>query len=170
MSAKPGHLGRIRIGGTILRAHRWTVNDHVEDFDVSNFDQLGFGDYIPGLEDMDVSFEAYWDPVDNPFQLPLNIVPGTVIGPVVFSIDRVANVGEDWSWKGLLVLSVNTEVGVRSATHYAVQAKYASATSQEADIAARIVNPNVTLIEGFRPLVGGDDIVTPRPATVVPRP
>ncbi len=122
MSAKSGHKGRIKVNSTVLRSHRWSVNDRVEDFDVTTFENLGFGDYIPGLRDGDISFDAYWDPVDNPFSAPLSLVPGTFASSIQLFIDKGA-ITEVYSFGFPLIVSVNMETATRMATHYSVTAK-----------------------------------------------
>ncbi len=124
MPALAGFRGRITVNGTtMLRAHRVSINQKVDEFDVTAFENNANGDYIAGIQDFDITIDAYYDPTDNPFTTPLNLVPGAILTSVVIKLNKALGAVQQYSFPSLLVVTCNQEFGVRDTVHYSITAK-----------------------------------------------
>lgn len=121
MAALAGFLGRIIVNGTNLHAYHWTIDAKVDDFDVTTFENFGVGQYEAGIADFDISFDAYYDPVDNPFNGPLNLTPG-FFAAITIRYNK-AGATQSWTFPNVLITSVHNETGVRDVIRYTVTGK-----------------------------------------------
>lgn len=140
MAAFSARNARISYEGTNLLGLKWSINVKVDEIDVSNFEGRGYVDYIGGLWEADVSFDAI---VDNSRAGPGNftqIWPGKLTLPVIFYFDAgtarhvttaalVASATvpatRGFLFGSLLITSVSVEAEVRSFVRMSVTAKNA---------------------------------------------
>jgi hypothetical protein len=121
---------RVKLGAVNIYAMRWTINAKTDDLDVSNCEGGGFGTYIPGLIDADVTFDGIWDSVQDPFANPPNISPGAFFGNGLtganatckFYLDYV-NLASFWSFSSLLITSVSQDTDVRGFLKFSCTSK-----------------------------------------------
>jgi hypothetical protein len=124
---------RVQINGSNLFAMRWTITAKTDDLDVTNFESGGFGIYFGGIMDADITFDAVWDSVQDPFANPPTIQPAAILGngqtgagaTVKFFLDWI-NLGVFWSFSGILVTSVTQDTDVRGFIKFSVAAKNAT--------------------------------------------
>jgi hypothetical protein len=123
---------RVQINGANLFAMRWTITVKTDDLDVTNFETGGFGTYFGGIIDADITCDAVWDSVQDPFNNPPAIQPAVILGngqvgagaTVKFFLDFV-NLGVFWSFAGILITSVTQDTDVRGFIKYSFSAKNA---------------------------------------------
>lgn len=143
MAILAGFGGRITVNGTVLRAHHWSVDWKVEDFDITTFENFGVGSYLPGLIDADVTFDAYYDTVDNPFSAPIAIAPGTYDALVITYIK--GNAAITWTLPNVLCVTVHSETGVRDVIRYTYTGKFSgTGTSGVAVITNQVTPPSAS--------------------------
>lgn len=123
MAGFSGHTAIVRVNGANLEAHRYSVDWKIQDFDVTSFTNVNFGEYTSGLADVDISFDAFYDSTDNPFGAPISLIPGTIVS-IVITLDTsgVHSTGT-WNFPKTLLTSVRQESGVRDTVHYSVTGK-----------------------------------------------
>lgn len=126
MTAFAGFGGRITVGtgATVLRGYRWVVDWKADDFDVSCFENNAYGNYIAGLIDADVTIDAYWDTIDNPFAAPMSIAPGANIGPLTILYTKSNGVSQLWNFANFLVVDVHNETNMHDVVRYTFHGKY----------------------------------------------
>lgn len=114
MPGLSGHHARILVNdNNNYRATRWSVDWKVEDFDTTTFENFDVGIYTPGLNDFTVSFDAFWDTADNPFNAPLSIVPGETIRLRIQFDKSLDLTPAAWEFQRVLVVDCRSEGAVR---------------------------------------------------------
>ncbi len=137
---------------TNLMATKWTVNMKVDELDVSNFEGFGYVDYIPGLWEADISFDAIWGSgaaavvptaslggttalsaaAEQPLVPPI-FYPGTYTGIRLFmdsgratdpaGAAMASNDATAWSFPKCLICSASHDAEVRGFIKYSITAK-----------------------------------------------
>lgn len=124
MAVYSGKFARIQIGGVNLTSTRWTVNCKVDALDITTQSDLGYGRYQGGVMDADISFEAFWDGTNNPFNVP-SLKPNSTVAITIF-VDRVnlPNAAtQTFIFPEVFVESVSTDAEVRGMVKYTVSGK-----------------------------------------------
>lgn len=135
MAAFSARNARISFEDTWLLALKWTVNIKADELDVSNMESQGYADYIGGLWEADISFDAIVDSAvaSNSFY----IWPGKNTGTVTFYFDYSTNVPsitnnnaqvasattKNIAFTSLFLSSVNIDAEVRGFLRMSVSAK-----------------------------------------------
>lgn len=122
MSAVAGFNGRITINGTTLRANSYSITASADLPEVTNFESGGIGQYIPGVRDWELSFDAHWFSEDNPFRAPLSITNGATLNNVNVFINK-GTAGTKWVFTTMLVMSVDSTQATRDTCHYTARLK-----------------------------------------------
>ena|SRR5882762_10595835 len=122
MSAVAGFNGRITIGGTTLRANSYSITSSADLPEVTNFESGGIGQYIPGVRDWELSFDAHWFTEDNPFRAPLAITNGATMNNINVFINKGLAVSK-WVFTTMLVMSVDMTQATRDTAHYTCRFK-----------------------------------------------
>lgn len=132
MGAVAGYLARVRINSTNLRASRWSVAWKVDEFDTTTFENFGMGQYTPGLLDFDISFDAFYDPLDNPFQPALSLQPGLYASlQIIYDKTGLLSTGT-WVFPNVLLCTVNNDTSPRDVIRFSVTAKASGYTLAQA--------------------------------------
>lgn len=117
MPAISGHHGRVKIGpnGTVWRAHRWSVDWKVDDFDTLTFENYHVGVYTAGVTDYTVTFDAFWDTAQNPFagNAGLGLVPGSTTKVEILFHKAGTLTSASFSFPEVLVVDARVETSVR---------------------------------------------------------
>lgn len=115
---------------TLLRAHRWSVDWKIDDFDTTSFINWGVGQYTGGLTDFDLAFDCFWYQADNPHSALTNhIIPGITVSiriryaPAMSLAQPNNNVAANTDVPGYffnrcLVTNCHTETSVRDTIRY----------------------------------------------------
>ena len=122
MAAIAGYQGRLVLNGTTLRANSYSITASADLPEVTNFESLGIGQYIPGVRDWELSFDAHWFSEDNPFRSPILLVNGAYITNVDVYILKTS-AGTKWSFTTMLVMSVDMTQATRDTAHYTARLK-----------------------------------------------
>lgn len=124
MSAIAGFGGRVLIGGSIFRVQRWAVDWKTDNFDVTTTENNGYYNYLTGIKDADIDFDAYWDTTDNPFSAGLNIGAGTTGFNLTVRLQKTVPGSENWIFPQVLITDVRNEGSVRDVIRYSFHARY----------------------------------------------
>lgn len=135
MPAFSARNARISLEGVNLLGLKWTVNAKVDEVDVSSFESYGYADYIGGLWEADISFDA----IHNGGVTALtNLYPGRItVSPSYFYLDAGTSLqvynnavtiasaanGRRFIFASLLISSVSVDAEVRSFVRLSVTAK-----------------------------------------------
>jgi|SRR5581483_2850579 len=146
MPAFAAYNCRVTFGGVALHANSVTINVKSDIQDVTSFSQNigtpvaiptfptavavgaaagsnGYGNYVQGVIDADVTLDAFWFSDDNPYlAVGFNINPGVVVGPVVILLDSV-NVNKSWSFSKMIVESLDHMEAVRETIRFTARLK-----------------------------------------------
>lgn len=132
MPAFSARNARINYDGSNLLGLKWSINVKVDEIDVSNFEGLGYVDYIGGLWEADISFDAI-----HPGGAAVsytNLYPGAIV-PATFYLDSgsaihvrtVAGIAtasnRSFSFGNMLLTSVSIEAETRSFIRFSATAK-----------------------------------------------
>ncbi len=100
LSAKNAQV-RINVSGTqyILIGMSWTVTPETAYLDTSSFESQGFEDQIGGLRKCDVHVEGWYDSGNSPYDTPLNLQDGQVVG-----ISLYTNLVGSPCWNGTILV------------------------------------------------------------------
>lgn len=118
-----GKSGRVRIiigAGYNLVLQNWTVTEHIEDADASNFEGGGYEEHIGGLLGCDVSFSGNWNASLLPWTNPPNIGPGTF--PHIQLYPNLAD-NVPYDFPSFFVVSIQTTVDVHQAVKISITGK-----------------------------------------------
>ncbi len=133
MPQTSGRKSRVMINGIILRATRWqvqirtTVEDDTTVCEAAHTPPANLPQGISGgvitvgaaLSRFDVTFDALWDPTDNPFCGQPGIVPGATITQVKLWIHTI-NADADWEFHAGVITGAEMSSGVRELVRYNV--------------------------------------------------
>lgn len=139
MPAFAGFGGRVFVNGTVLRAYHWSVDWRAEEFDITCFENFGVGSYLPGIQDVDLSFDAYYDSTDNPFGPPIALQAGAYDNIVIRFVKTLATY--TWTFPNVLCVSCHNETGVRDVIRYTYTGKVSEATSLSDAVAGALPMP-----------------------------
>lgn len=151
MAVYSGKFAQITIGGINLTSTRWTVNCKVDALDITTQKDIGMGRYQGGVMDTDVSFEAFWDGTNNPFNVP-DLRPNSTVGPVTIFIDslNLPNAATNtFIFPELFIESVSTDAEVRGMVKYTVSAKTVDGYTMPGGLA--ISSPQSRLVQDAVP-------------------
>lgn len=133
MPAFSARNARIHFDGVYLLGLKWTVNAKVDELDVSNFEGEGYVDYIGGLWEADISFDAihHGGAVAATTLFPGRICSGTFYldagtAKAVYNnavTETSVAPGRAFTFPSLLVTSVNVDAEVRGFVRLSVTAK-----------------------------------------------
>jgi hypothetical protein len=101
----------VRFNTYILTAKLWTVTPKCDKLDVTNFEGAGFGQYITGILDADVSIDGDWDSANDPFSNPPAIVVGQIMSGVKLYTNGLASAF--WSFPLLVITETPQKADVR---------------------------------------------------------
>lgn len=122
MGAIAGFNGRIKINGTTLRANSYSITCSADLPEVTNFESGGIGQYIPGVRDWELSFDAHYFTEDNPFRAGPIIVNGATLNNIEVFLNK-AVAGNKWVFSTMLVMSVDMTQATRDTAHYTCRFK-----------------------------------------------
>lgn len=97
MPFKSGKNGRVTLGIWTQKTKRWSVRPRNQLQDVTNGESGGFGEYIPGVSDLD--FEIELDHFVGGNQFATAFIPGTTFTAVLY-VDGIAQ--PNWSINGIV--------------------------------------------------------------------
>lgn len=99
---------KVRIGATVLYAAKWTVSNKGQKLDRTNFESAGYGEYVGGILDADVTIEGPYNVGDGPIAVA---PPGTSISTVKLYLNDTT--GVFWSFPSLYVETFEVSAEVR---------------------------------------------------------
>jgi hypothetical protein len=133
MAAFSARNARIIFDSVNLLGLTWTINAKVDEVDVSNFEGEGYADYIGGLWEADISFDAihYGGSVASTTLFPGRITSGYFYldagtAKAVYNnavSEASAASGRYFYFSSLLVTSINVSAEIRSFVKLSVSAK-----------------------------------------------
>lgn len=135
MPAFSARNSRIRFEGVGILGLKWTVNTKVDEIDVSNFEGGGYADYIGGLWEADISFDAIVDSaaiIGNFITIyagkTTGVVDfymdiGTAVSPYAAVVTTQPATTRRLTFPSLLITSVSIDAEVRSFVRMSVSAK-----------------------------------------------
>lgn len=121
IKSRAGYLGRVQAAGVNLKLQKWSVKDHSEDQDTTNFESGGYIEGIGGVTGADVSFSGDWDAGKNPYDNPPALIPGTVIANCYLYINKLET--QYYLFGGLRIIDCTVETQVPGKATYSVNAK-----------------------------------------------
>ena len=134
MPAFSARNARIQIEGVNILGLKWTVNTKVDSIDVSNFEGQGYADFIGGLWEADISFDAihpggvaavttiypgYITTAASSFFLDAGTALRVDTGGAIAS----AAAGRGFSFPSLLIESISVDAELRSFVRFSCTAK-----------------------------------------------
>lgn len=90
MSFASGKAGRLYANGSYWKIQKWSVRLYAEILDVTHGESGGFGEFIPGNQDLEFTVEACHDVGTNPFG---TYIPGTGLADLRLQIDSSTDDG-----------------------------------------------------------------------------
>lgn len=132
----------------LLRAHRWSVDWKIDDFDTTSFINWGLGQYTGGVTDFDLAFDCFWFQSDNPHSVLTNhIIPGITVSiriryaPAMSLAAPNANVAATndvpgYYFNRCLITNCHTETSVRDTIRYNFSARVSVETADDLSILA----------------------------------
>jgi len=102
---------QVRIGTSVLTAKKWSVTPKTDALDITNFEGVGYGDYIGGIIDADISIEFDWDSAADSYANPPNLAPTAIVGPVKLYVNTTASAF--WNFPLALVVEAPQNAEVR---------------------------------------------------------
>lgn len=132
MPAFAAYNTRVVISGSNLKANSVTVSWHADMLEVTHFTPEddttprtpGYGDYIEGVIDAEVTLDAHWFSEDNPYSLfPLR--PGFLVSNVTvyLSKDATSAAFKTFVFPYMLVESIEHMQQVRDTIHFTARLK-----------------------------------------------
>lgn len=125
MAAFSGKFARITVDGLNLIATRWSINFKADELDTSQFRTAGSGDWRGGVQDADISFDAFWDSLVDPHATPPNLRPGTthqiILNPSIGDVP-----GSAYIFETAFCFTVMVDAEVRGLVKYSVTARNAA--------------------------------------------
>jgi len=138
MTKIAGYQGRVRIGEELgsmanLCTTRWQVSWKVDDIDVSctehgwvSADQARgpitpFTGHLPGITDIDISFDAFWENDLGLFESPPYLKPGAYLYVDLFLHKTLVN--HRWVFSSVLILDCTMDSEVRGVVKYSASGK-----------------------------------------------
>jgi hypothetical protein len=129
MASAIGYNGKIEIEGQELCVTKWSVNEKVDEIDVTTTCDNGFVKYIPGAADADITLEGILgtdnseDPMDRLALRDLaDIHIGSVAAITIFPDDVLA-AGSSWVFPQALITGLNMEGAPRDTVKWTIMAK-----------------------------------------------
>jgi hypothetical protein len=112
---------KCRVGAYVLTAKKWSVKPHGDEYEISNFEGAGFGDFIGCLAYCDFSIDGDWDSASDPFGNPPNITVTQVITAVKLYTNDLAS--PFWSFPSALVVDTPMDADVKTALTISISCK-----------------------------------------------
>jgi len=86
-----GKNGRVTCDGTTLYLTEWTVREHTDQLDTTNFESLGFGEQVPGILQATITLSGYYDVGIPPMADPPNLGSGSQVANLNCIINKTLN-------------------------------------------------------------------------------
>lgn len=118
-----GYKGRLRINGVNLKVNRWSVDWTSDTPDVTSLESLGYEGFIGTVKELTITFDAFYDTVDNPYAGPITLIPGNYYE--IFLYYDKNNMGANrWTLSPILCLSAHNETSPRDVPRYTFTGKF----------------------------------------------
>ena len=122
MAAVHGFRGSVKLGATVYRATRWSLNLRANPVDVTNFIYYDSAAYATTLKEGDVSMDCIYDTADNPFAVGAISRPGTT-GTMRLTLDTTGLDAAGF-WEFLVrIVNMRQSHTVRDVSKFTVSAK-----------------------------------------------
>ena len=121
MAYHAGYNAKAYVEGSLLCVTRWSVNDRVDELDVSNMCSKVMK-VIAGVQEADISIEGHWDDTEDPFGVAKNFTPGQTVDIELYpDIEEFATA--KWDFPTARIVACSMEADARGTVRYAINAK-----------------------------------------------
>lgn len=103
----------VRVNGSAVVSKRWVVTPKADALDVTNFEGGGYGDYIAGIVEADITIEFDFDSSNPQYSNPPNLAAGQTISNLLLYTNGTSSA--KWTFASALVTESPNEAAVRDA-------------------------------------------------------